>query len=146
MWTDIQRRAKFYSIPEPLGQVPYPLQDFDKANLVGIVMNKRGKYLEYLKETYRLWFLKGIEAGSEENLRSVFSTLNMQPDDVLQDASSNKTFSAYEEETELARVKGKCGAPSFTVKDEIFWGDDRLEDAIRYAKGKSSDSLACATD
>ena len=146
MWMDIQRRAKFYSIPEPLSQVPYPLQDFDKANLVGIVMNKRGKYLEYLKETYRLWFLKGIEAGSEENLRSVFSTLNVEPDEVLQEASSNKTSSAYKEETELARVKGIFGAPSFTVKDEIFWGDDRLEDAIRYAKGISPDSSACATD
>ena len=54
-------------------------------------MKKRGKYLEYLKETYRLWFLKGIKAGSEENLRSVFSTLNMEPNDVLQEASSNKT-------------------------------------------------------
>ena len=146
MWRDIQRRAKFYSIPEPSSQVPYPLQNFDKANLVGIVMNKRGKYLEYLKETYRLWFLKGIEAGSEENLRSVFSTLNIELDDVLQEASSDKTFSAYEKETELARVKGIFGAPSFTVKDEIFWGDDRLEDAIRYAKGISPDSSACPTD
>ena len=142
----IQRRAKFYSIPEPLSQVPYPLQEFDKANLVGIVMNKRGKYLEYLKETYRLWFLNGVEAGSKENLRSVFSTLNMEPDDVLKEASSDETSAAYKEETEQARVKGIFGAPSFTVKDEIFWGDDRLEDAIRYAKGISSDSSACATD
>jgi 2-hydroxychromene-2-carboxylate isomerase len=118
-----------------LHQVPYPLQGFDKANLVGIVMNKWGKYLEYLKETYRLWFLKGTEAGSEENLRSVFSTLNMESDDVLQEASFDKTASAYKEETEVARVKGIFGAPSFTVKDENFWGYDRLEDAIRYAKG-----------
>ena len=79
-------------------------------------------------------------------MRSVFSTLNVEPDEVLQEASSNKTSSAYEEETELARVKGIFGAPSFTVKDEIFWGDDRLEDAIRYAKGISPDSSACASD
>ena len=90
--------------------------------------------------------LKGIEAGSEENLRSVFSTLNIELDDVLKEASSDKTRSAYEKETELARVKGIFGAPSFTVKDEIFWGDDRLEDAIRYAKGITPDSLACHTD
>ena len=146
MWRDIQRRANFYSIPEPLAEVPYPLQNFDKANLVGIIMNKRGKYLEYLKETYRLWFLKGIEAGSEENLRSVFSALNMEPDEVLKEASSDNTSLAYKEETELARVKGIFGAPSFTVKNEIFWGDDRLEDAIRYAKEISSDSSVYATD
>ena len=109
-------------------------------------MNKRGKYLEYLKETYRLWFLKGIEAGSEENLRSVFSALKMEPDEVLKEASSDNTSLAYKEETELARVKGIFGAPSFTVKNEIFWGDDRLEDAIRYAKEISSGSSVYATD
>jgi len=143
MWRDIQRRANFYSIPEPLGQVPYPLQEFDKANLVGIVMNERGKYLEYLKETYRLWFLKGMEAGSEENLHNVFSTLNMEADEVLKEASSDKTMSVYEEETKLARAKGIFGAPSFTVKNEIFWGDDRLEDAIRYAREISPNSSIC---
>ena len=135
MWSDIQRRAQFCSIPEPFYHVPYPLQDVDKANLVGVVINKRAKFLEYLKETYWLWFLKGIEAGSEKKLRSIFSMLNVEYDGVLQEASSDKTTSAYKEETEVAWVKGIFDAPSFTVKDEKFPGDDRLEDAIRNAKG-----------
>ena len=146
MWRDIQRRANFYSISEPLAQVTYPLQDFDQANLVGIVMNQRGKYLEYLKETYSLWFLKGIEAGSEKNLRSFFYALNMEPDEVLKEASSDKTSLAFKQETEMASVKGIFGTPSFSVRDEIFRGDDRLEDAIRYAKGFSTDSPVCAPD
>ncbi|MEO0786484.1 MAG: 2-hydroxychromene-2-carboxylate isomerase, partial [Pseudomonadota bacterium] len=29
---------------------------------------------------------------------------------------------------------GLFGAPSFTVGEELFWGDDRLEDAIAWAK------------
>ena len=42
----------------------------------------------------------------------------MESDDVLREASSDKTASAYKEETEVAQVKGIFGVPSFTVKDE----------------------------
>ena len=33
-----------------------------------------------------------------------------------------------------AQTVGVFGAPSFEVSGEIFWGDDRLEDAVRFAK------------
>ena len=36
----------------------------------------------------------------------------------------------YNANTEEALAKGIFGAPSFSVESEIFWGDDRLEDAI----------------
>ena len=36
----------------------------------------------------------------------------------------------YNANTKEALTKGIFGAPSFTVENEIFWGDDRLEDAI----------------
>ena len=39
----------------------------------------------------------------------------------------------YEANTEEAKQLGVFGAPSFSVGNEIFWGDDRLEDAIRFA-------------
>jgi 2-hydroxychromene-2-carboxylate isomerase len=29
---------------------------------------------------------------------------------------------------------GLFGAPSFTVRDELFWGNDRLEAALAWAK------------
>ena len=93
-------------------------------------MNKQGKYLEYLKKPIVYGFC-GIEAGSEENLRSVFY-IEMEPDEVLKEASSDNT-SLAQEETELARVKRMLAA-IFLMKNEIFWGDDRLEDAIRYTR------------
>ena len=38
----------------------------------------------------------------------------------------------YRENTQEARASGIFGAPSFQVLDEIFWGDDRLDDAVEY--------------
>ena len=83
MWRDIQRRAEFYSLPVPRVPAAYPLKEFDQANLVGIVMEREGKYLEYLEETYRAWFLDGLEAGSDQNLENVFQKIGV----TLQDLS-----------------------------------------------------------
>jgi 2-hydroxychromene-2-carboxylate isomerase len=39
------------------------------------------------------------------------------------------------QQTEEAAARGLFGAPSFTVGDELFWGNDRLEEALAWAKG-----------
>ena len=42
MWRDIERRADWYGLPKPKLPAPYPLQAFDQANKVGIVLNQQG--------------------------------------------------------------------------------------------------------
>lgn len=133
MWRDIERRAEWYGLPKPKLPAPYPLQAFDQANKVGIVLNQQGKYLEYFEETYRIWFVSGIEAGSEENLRLVFNSMQLNYDDIMHRAGDGIIQKIYEENTEEAKQIGVFGAPSFSVGNEIFWGDDRLEDAIRFS-------------
>ena len=133
MWRDIQRRAEFYSLPVPHVPVSYPLKDFDRANLIGIVMNQDGRYAEYLEQTYRAWFLEGLEAGSEPNIKNVTDKMGLNMQSVIDAASSSEIKQIYERNTSDAEQAGVFGAPSFEVKGEIFWGDDRLEDAVRFS-------------
>ena len=44
------------------------------------------------------------------------------------------TIAALEAETDQATKLGVFGAPSFVVRDEVFWGDDRLDDALSWAR------------
>jgi 2-hydroxychromene-2-carboxylate isomerase len=37
-----------------------------------------------------------------------------------------------EGETDAARALGVFGSPTFSVGSELFWGDDRLEDAVSW--------------
>ena len=133
MWRDIERRADWYGLPKPKLPAPYPLKAFDQANKVGIVLNQQDRYLKYLEETYRLWFVLGMESGSEENLRLVLGTMTLDYDDIMRQAEDEAIQKIYEANTEEAKQLGVFGAPSFSVGSEIFWGDDRLEDAIRFA-------------
>ena len=134
MWRDIQRRAELYNIPKPSLPAPYPLQNFDMANKVGVVSNNEGWYLDYFEETYKQWFLEGKEAGSEENLVSTLKNLGKNVSQVVSNASKENIETTYLTNTKKAMEMGVFGAPSFSVNSDIFWGDDRLEDAIHFLK------------
>lgn len=55
-------------------------------------------------------------------------------EEVSDAASSSERLEIYERNTTDAQTAGVFGAPSFEVASEIFGGDDRLEDSIRFAK------------
>ena len=82
MWRDIERRAELYGLPKPKLPAPYPLKEFDRANLIGILLNSHGTSLDYFEETYRVWLLEGREAGSEENIRKCLSKLSLDFDEI----------------------------------------------------------------
>ena len=132
MWRDIERRAAVYGLPTPKVPAPYPLEHFDRANLFGVVMAEQGIYVDYLRETYTSWFLNGNEAGGAENLMQCCSRLRLDYEAMLAAADSSDTRQTYEQNTKEARQFGVFGVPSFSINDEIFWGDDRLEDAILF--------------
>ena len=134
MWRDIERRAALYKIPVPKVPAPYPLKEFDRANLVGIVMNDKGLYLDYFKYTYEEWFLNGNEAGSKQNLEVTLKKLGLDLQETI--ALAYTMEERYIENTKQALDFGIFGVPSFSFSNEIFWGDDRLEDAIRLAPQK----------
>jgi len=134
MWRDIERRAALYKIPVPKVPAPYPLKEFDRANLVGIVMNDKGLYLDYFKYTYEEWFLNGNEAGSKQNLEVTLKKLGLDLQETI--ALADTMEERYIDNTKQALDFGIFGVPSFSFSNEIFWGDDRLEDAIRLAPQK----------
>lgn len=134
MWRDIGRRAAFYDLPRPKLPAAYPLKKFDRKNLVGILLKAQGKYLEYFEETYKVWFLQGLEAGSEKNLRKFLLKLSLNFDEILTGANEEEVLKQYDANTSEAQKLGIFGAPSYTTGKEVFWGDDRLEDATGFSE------------
>lgn len=51
-------------------------------------------------------------------------------------ATDESTKEAYLAATDRARQLGIFGSPTFRVGNELFWGDDRLEDAIDWCKAQ----------
>ncbi len=131
MWRDVERRAARYGIAISV-PAPYPLQHFDLANEIAVLALNEGWCEEYVRSTYRYWFQHGLEAGSDANLERVFDEIGQDRARVLQAVQSEEVGSAYRAATDVARARGVFGAPTFIVGDEVFWGDDRLEDAVAF--------------
>lgn len=131
MWRDVERRAARYGIAISV-PAPYPLQHFDLANEIAVLALNEGWCEEYVRSTYRYWFQHGLEAGSDANLERVFDEIGQDRARVLRAVQSEEVGSAYRAATDVARARGVFGAPTFIVGDEVFWGDDRLEDAVAF--------------
>lgn len=133
MWRDIERRAAMYGLPIAL-PAPYPLAELRLANQVALLGMQEGWGIPYTRETYRLWFTEGLPAGSEPNLSQSLSRAGQDPARVLAAATSPQIDAALTAQTMRARDIGVFGSPSFVVGNEVFWGDDRLDDATAWAR------------
>jgi 2-hydroxychromene-2-carboxylate isomerase len=133
MWRDVERRANGYGIP--FNRIPtYPVDPESLANRIGVLAAIEGWCPEYTKATYRAWFLEDKPPGDPEHLYPILSSLGRDPETTVSRADSQEIRARYDAETDVARSMGIFGSPTFVVGDEIFWGDDRLEDALEWRK------------
>ena len=129
MWRDIERRAALFGIDVKVPAL-YPLAGFDLANRIAVLGVQEGWVRDYVKATYRGWFQQGHPAGQEPNLTQSLTSIGLDPEEVIAKAQSEEIVDAYERATSEARRLGIFGAPSFVSRGEVFWGDDRMEEAV----------------
>lgn len=133
MWRDIQRRADGYGLTPTL-PAPYPLPGLVLANQVAILGAEEGWAEAYIRATYRRWIEQGQPAGEDPNLSASLTEIGQNPARVLAEAQSARITLALADATETAMKLGIFGSPTFSVGGELFWGDDRLDDAVRWAR------------
>ena len=133
MWRDIERRAEGYGFFAKT-PVPYPLSEFDLANQIAILGLDKGWGTDYIRLTYKKWFQEGKEPAIDPSISEICKELGLNKDEIISRAKSEIFEKKYISNTDSARKKKVFGSPSFIVENEIFWGDDRMEDAINWAK------------
>jgi 2-hydroxychromene-2-carboxylate isomerase len=78
--------------------------------------------------------LDDIDIDSAGSVRLALQPLVGDAEAILREAQSEANKLALRRQTEEARRRGIFGAPTFFVGEEMFWGDDRLEDAVACAR------------
>ena len=133
MWRDIERRAEGYGFFAKT-PVSYPLSEFDLANQIAILGLDKGWGVDYVRMTYKKWFQENKEPAIDPSISEICNELKINKDEILLEAKTELIVSKYLANTNSARNHKIFGSPSFVVGNEIFWGDDRMEDAINWAK------------
>jgi 2-hydroxychromene-2-carboxylate isomerase len=133
MWRDIERRAARYGLT-PRIPAPYPLAELVFANQVATLGVEEGWVEGFTRASYRRWFETCEPAGEDPNLSASLREIGQDPARVRDAATSDRIAGALARATDEAMALGVFGSPSFVVKSEVFWGDDRLEDAVDWAR------------
>jgi 2-hydroxychromene-2-carboxylate isomerase len=129
MWRDVERRALMYGVPWS-GVPPYPLKHLTFVNRIALIGSKEGWCSDYARAAYRRWFGEKCDVSVEPDLSKCLRDIGQDPNRVLTLAASDEWKTALQVETNAASALGIFGAPTFAIGEEIFWGDDRLDDAI----------------
>ncbi|MBI3768691.1 MAG: 2-hydroxychromene-2-carboxylate isomerase [Deltaproteobacteria bacterium] len=85
---------------------------------------------EFVRAVYRANFAEDREISEPEVIGAVLKSLGVAPTIWLGRAQEAAMKDRVRQQTEAAQARGIFGAPSFVVGEELFWGNDRLEDAL----------------
>ena len=131
MWRDLARTCDGLGLPFRRPE-PFPQNGLLAARVAHVGLDEDWGE-EFCRAVFTAEFGQGLEIGNEAVIRDLLVGLAQQPDAILARARSDEIKTRLRATTEEAQQLGIFGAPNFVVGDELFWGNDRLEQTIRYA-------------
>jgi 2-hydroxychromene-2-carboxylate isomerase len=136
MWRDLERTCSDDRLPFRRPS-PFP-QNSVLAARVALVGLNEGWGEQFCLDVFRAEFGQGRSIDDASVLADVLSHLNVAPETSLAAATSDDNKLKLRAQTEQAQQLSVFGAPTFTTADgELFWGNDRLERALLWARQNS---------
>jgi len=89
---------------------------------------------DFVRGVYRANFAEDRDIAHPEVVAGVLRSLGLQAEQMLEGAQTPAAKQRLREQTDEAIQLGVFGAPTFIVGGELFWGNDRLEDAIAWSR------------
>ena len=133
MWRDLERLCGDLGLPLRRPE-PFPQHSVLAARvaLVGLA-EIWGE--DFCRGVYQAQFGEALRIDDPAVIGGVVAGLGIDPAPVLQAAQSEDNKMRLRTQTEEAGRLGLFGAPSFVTADgELFWGNDRLEQALAWAR------------
>lgn len=136
MWRDMERlcTARGLALRKPTG---FPRNGVLAAR-VALVAIEDGWGPAFVRAVYHANFAEDRDIADAEVIADLVVGLGHDAESVLAIAESDGNRAKLRANTEEAGARGIFGAPSFTVGQELFWGQDRLADAVAWAVAQRS--------
>ena len=114
---------------------PFPQNSLNAARLA-VIGHDEGWGPAFTRAVYAAQFAEGANISDKAVLGGILAGLNVDPASSLGRIEQPEIKQRLRQQTEVAQELGIFGAPSFLAKDELYWGDDRLEQAMARLKAQ----------
>ncbi|HEU4737571.1 MAG TPA: DsbA family protein [Solirubrobacterales bacterium] len=129
---EIERRAAEYGLPPIAWPQPWPGNTL-VAMRVATFAKQTGRTVSFSLAAFRQAFAAGRDLTDVDNVMIAGAACELHPRALLKAVETEGVKGALREATDRAGDLGVEGVPSVVVGDEVFWGDDRLEEAVAAA-------------
>lgn len=132
MWRDLQRICADLGIP--LRQPSVFPRNSVLAARVACTFATEPWLPEFVRQVFQANFVADLDISQPEIIATCLERVGQPGMESISRALAPANKEALRAQTERAVAVGIFGAPSFLVNQELFWGNDRLEQAIAWCK------------
>jgi 2-hydroxychromene-2-carboxylate isomerase len=132
MWRDLERICDAIGVPVRRPSV-FPRSGLHAAR-VALAGAAEPWCPAFVRAVYGANFAEDRDITSREVISEILAKLVPDAGSVLARADSAEIKAALRAQTQAAQARGIFGAPSFVVNGELFWGNDRLEQALAWVR------------
>jgi 2-hydroxychromene-2-carboxylate isomerase len=129
---EIERRAAAYGLPPLVWPDPMPANSLT-AMRAATFAKQTGRTVSFALAAFRQAFAAGRDLSDPDNVAIAGAACELHPRALLKAVATNGVKEELRRATEEAAAAGVRGVPTVVVGDEVFWGDDRLEEAVEAA-------------
>src|SRR5580700_374949 len=134
VWQDMARQCRKYGL-QWVQPTTFPRLGVLPAR-IALLGAERPWIGAFCSQVMKLNFAFDTDINQQDRMAGVLSELGLPAADILDQAQAEPVKERLREQTDAARAKRIFGAPTFFVGPEMFWGNDRLEDALAFASDR----------
>lgn len=132
-WRDMARLADRQGLPTFTPPVPFPANPLLAAR-TALALSDEARPA-FTRAVYLAEFAEGRDISDRATIADVLTKNGHDAENVLAKTGDQAVKDKLRANTEAAEKQGIFGAPNFVTEDgELFWGNDRLEQALEWAK------------
>jgi 2-hydroxychromene-2-carboxylate isomerase len=129
---EVERRAAGYGLPRLAWPEPWPGNTL-VAMRAATFAKQTGRTVSFALAAFRQAFAAGRDLSEADNVLIAAAACELHPNAVVKAVQTEGVKGALREATDEAAELGVIGVPSLRVGEQVFWGDDRLEEAVAAA-------------
>jgi 2-hydroxychromene-2-carboxylate isomerase len=129
---EVERRVSAYGLPPIAWPDPWPGNTLT-AMRVATFAKQTGRTVSFSLAAFRQAFAAGRDLSDPDNVIIAGAACELHPRALLKAVQTEIVKSALREATEAAGNRGVKGVPALVIGERVFWGDDRLEEAVEAA-------------
>jgi 2-hydroxychromene-2-carboxylate isomerase len=125
---EIERRAHSYGLPPMRWPDPWP-SDYLAAMRATTYAFTIGRGRQFARQAFRDAFQRGRDLSLRAAVLDAGRAVGIIPAELERALADPAVKLALRAATDDAHARGVTGVPTLAVGDQLFWGDDRLEEA-----------------